>query len=72
MIFWWKKSLEPRFTITQFTEHLESVGYEIISSKKGVPMRERIKIIDNEAALTLDNVEVLVSIDDELRARLSV
>ena len=51
---------------------MESVGYKMISSKKGVPIRERIRIIDNEDALTLNNIEILVSIDDELRIRLDV
>mgnify|MGYP005987258185 FL=1 len=69
IIFWRKKGLEPEFTITQLTEQMESVGYKIVSSKKGVPIRERIRIIDNKMALTLNNIEILVSIDDELRVR---
>lgn len=71
IIFWRKKGLEPEFTITQLTEQMESVEYKIVSSKKGVPIRERIRIIDNKMALTLNNIEILVSIDDELRVRLS-
>lgn len=71
IIFWRKKGLEPEFTITQLTEQMESVGYKIVSSKKGVPIRERIRIIDNKMALTLNNIEILVSIGDELRVRLS-
>jgi hypothetical protein len=70
IIFWRKKGLEPEFTITQLTEQMESVEYKIVSSKKGVPIRERIRIIDNKMALTLNNIEILVSIDDELRVRL--
>jgi hypothetical protein len=72
MIFWRKESLEPKFTITQLTEHMESVGYKVISPKKGVLIRERNRVIDNEVALTLSNIEILVSIDDELRVRLCV
>ncbi|WP_041737012.1 hypothetical protein [Colwellia psychrerythraea] len=72
MIYWRKKTLEPKFTLTQLTEQMESVGYKMISSKKGVPIRERIRIIDNEDALTLNNIEILVSIDDESRVRLNV
>ncbi|AAZ26969.1 hypothetical protein [Colwellia psychrerythraea] len=72
MIFWRKKGLEPKFTLTQLTEQMESVGYRMISSKKGVPIRDRIRIIDNEESLTLNNIEILVSIDDESRVRLSV
>jgi hypothetical protein len=72
MIFWRKKGLKPKFTLTQLTEQMESVGYRMISSKKGVPIRDRIRIIDNEEALTLNNIEILVSIDAESRVRLSV
>lgn len=72
MIFWRKKGLEPKFTLTQLTEQMESIGYKIISSKKGVPIRERIRIIDNKIALTLNNIEILVNVDDEFRVRLSV
>lgn len=72
MIFWRNKALEPQFTLTQLTEQMELVGYKIIGSKKGVPIRERIRIIDNEVALTLSNIEILVSIDDKLRVRLGV
>ncbi len=72
MIFWRKNTLEPKFTTTQLTEQMESVGYKIISSKKGGPIRERIRVIDNEVPLTLNNIEILVSVDDELRVRLSV
>ncbi|PKH86924.1 hypothetical protein [Colwellia sp. Bg11-28] len=72
MIFWRKKGLELKFTLTQLTEQMESVGYRMISSKKGVPIRDRIRIIDNEESLTLNNIEILVSIDDESRVRLSV
>ena len=72
MVFWRKNTLKPKFTLTQLTEQMELVGYKIIGSKKGVPIRERIRIIDNEEALTLDNIEILVNVDDELRVRLSV
>jgi hypothetical protein len=51
---------------------MEYVGYKIINSKKGVPIRERIRIIDNKIALTLNNIEILVNVDDEFRVRLSV
>ena len=72
MMFWRKKALKPKFTLTQLTEQMESVGYKIINSKKGVPIRERIRIIDNKIALTLNNIEILVNVDDEFRVRLSV
>ena len=64
--------LEPKFTLTQLTEKMASVGYKMISSKKGGPIRERIRVIDNEMALTLNNIEILVSVDDKLRVGLSV
>ena len=70
MIFWRSKALEPKFTLTQLTEQMESVGYKILGSKKGIPVRERIKVIDKKEPLTLNNIEVLVSVDDELRVRL--
>ena len=72
MVFWRKKALKPKFTLSQLTEQMESVGYKIINSKKGVPIRERIRIIDNKMALTLNNIEILVNVDDELRVSLSV
>jgi hypothetical protein len=72
MVFWRKKALKPKFTLSQLTEQMEYVGYKIINSKKGVPIRERIRIIDNKMALTLNNIEILVNVDDELRVRLSV
>jgi hypothetical protein len=71
MILWRSKSLEPKFTLTQLTEQMESVGYKILGSKKGVPVRERIKVIDKKEPLTLNNIEILVSVDDELRVRLN-
>jgi len=72
MIFWRKKALEPKFTLTQLAEQMESIGYKITTSKKGVPIRERIRIIDNRLALTLTNIEILVNVKDELRVVLSV
>ena len=72
MIFWRKKALKPKFTLSQLTEQMESLGYKIINSKKGGPIRERIRIIDNKIALTLNNIEILVNVDDEYRVRLSV
>jgi hypothetical protein len=72
MMFWRNKGLEPQFTLAQLTEQMESAGYRMISSKKGGPIRDRIRVIDNEEALTLNNIEILVSIDDESRLRLSV
>mgnify|MGYP003384991880 FL=1 len=72
MVFWRKKALKPKFTLSQLTKQMESVGYKIINSKKGVPIRERIRIIDNKMALTLNNIEILVNVEDELRVRLSV
>jgi hypothetical protein len=50
MMFWRNKGLQPQFTLAQLTEQMESVGYKIINSKKGVPIRDRIRIIDNEEA----------------------
>ncbi|OUR86652.1 hypothetical protein A9Q81_28145 [Gammaproteobacteria bacterium 42_54_T18] len=72
MIFWRKKGLKPKFTLAQLTEQMEFVGYIMISSKKGVPIRDRIRIIDSKEALTLNNIEILVSIDDDSRVGLSV
>jgi len=72
MMFWRKKGFEPQFTLAQLTEQMESVGYRVISSKKGVPIRDRIRIIDNDEVLTLNNIEILVNIDDVSRVRLSV
>ncbi|MFT5297074.1 MAG: hypothetical protein ACI9YH_003103 [Colwellia sp.] len=72
IIFWRKKALKPKFTLTQLTEQMEFIGYKIISSKRGGPIRERIRIIDNKIALTLNNIEILVNVDDEFRVRLSV
>ena len=71
MMFWRNKGLEPKFTLTQLTEQMESVGYKILGSKKGVPVRERIKVIDKKEPLTLNNIEILVGVDDELRVRLN-
>ncbi|WP_232769129.1 hypothetical protein [Colwellia sp. Bg11-28] len=72
MMLWRKKELKPKFTLTQLTEQMESVGYKMINSKKGVRIRERIRIIDNKIALTLNNIEILVDVHDESRVRLSV
>ena len=62
IIFWRKKSLEPKFTIIQLTQKMESVGYEIVSCKKGMIQRERISIIDKKLPLTLNNIEILINV----------
>tara|TARA_R110000772_G_scaffold28294_4_gene71446 strand:+ start:5446 stop:6111 length:666 start_codon:yes stop_codon:yes gene_type:complete len=71
IIFWRKQGIEPKFTLTQLTELMEAVGYQIINSKKGIALRERIHIINSELPLTLDNLEILVNANDELRVKVS-
>jgi PDZ domain-containing secreted protein len=72
IIFWRNKSFEPMFTITQLTEKMEAAGYQIIGCKKGIGQRERLRIIDSEMPLTLNNIEVLVKVGDERRVKLSL
>jgi len=72
IIFWLKQGFKPKFTVTQLTELMESVGYQTISSKKGIALRERIRIIDKSKPLTLDNLEIQVKPEREDRVRASV
>lgn len=69
IIYWKKKGYRPLFTLTQLTELMESVNYELVSSKKGLKRRERIRIIDKSEPLTLSNISILVKASDEYSER---
>jgi len=69
--FWRKHNFKPEFSLTQLTELMEVVGYQMVSSPKGVVLRERIRIIDKLKPLTLNNIEVLVKADDEYRVNVN-
>jgi hypothetical protein len=67
IIFWRKHNYNPQFSLSQLTELMEDIGYQIVSSKKGLVQRERIRVKDKSEPLTLGNLEILVNTEDEVR-----
>jgi hypothetical protein len=65
--FWRKQNLKPEFGLRQLTELMETVGYQITGSPKGLVQRKRICIIGKSKALTIDNIEILVNVGDKNR-----
>ena len=72
LYFWRKHDFKPEFSLSQLTELMEDVGYQMASSPKGLLQRERIRIIDKSKPLTLDNIEILVKAEDVDRVRVTM